>query len=137
MMEIFPSIRSVQLRTLLRGIGPAAKPAVPLLLRDATNSNSRVRANAFWALGEIHTQPDLCVPALIHALNDSDEWAVLSAAHALGMFGTDAQSAVAWLTKLTNVSTGFNSSVNRGVQVMLEARKALKKNRTRWQCTTN
>jgi HEAT repeat protein len=106
-------------------IGPPAKPAIPLLLRAATNSNSRVRANALWALGEIHTQPELCVPALIHALNDSDEWAVLSAAHALGMFGTDAQSAVGYLIKLTHA--GFKSSPNSGVQVMLEARQALNK----------
>jgi hypothetical protein len=108
-------------------IGPASKPAIPLLLRAATNSNPRVRANALWALGEIHAEPLLCVPELIHALSDSDDWARLSAAHALGMFGTDAQSAVLSLTELTNVHRGFKSPVNGGLQVMLEARKALKK----------
>ena len=111
----------------LAWIGPAATPAIPLLLRAATNSNPRVRANALWALGEIHAEPQLCVPQLIHGLSDSNDWERLCAAHALGMFGTDAQSAVPSLTELTNVARGFNSFLDMGVQVMLEARNALKK----------
>jgi hypothetical protein len=63
----------------LAWIGPAAKPAISLLLGAATNSNPRVRANALWALGEIHSEPALCVPELIRALGDSDDWARLSA----------------------------------------------------------
>jgi hypothetical protein len=62
----------------LAWIGPAAMPAIPVLLNTATNSNSRVRANALWALGEIHAEPLLCVPALIQGLNDSDNWARLT-----------------------------------------------------------
>ena len=108
----------------LAWIGPAAKPAIPLFLRAATNSNLRVRANALWALGEIHAEPQLCVPQLIHALGDSNDWARLCAAHALGMFGTDAQSAVPSLTELTNVP---RVSVNMGMNVMFEVRKALEK----------
>jgi len=108
----------------LAWIGPAAKPAIPLLLRGGTNSNPKVRSNALWALGEIHAEPQLCVPELIHALSDSDDWARLSAAHALGMFGNDAQSAVPSLTELTNVP---RVSVNMGMNVMFEVRKALEK----------
>lgn len=106
-------------------IGPASRPAISVLLRAATNSDSRVRADALWALGEIHAEPELCVPALIHALSDSDDWARLSAAHALGMFGTEAQSAIPSLRELTNFPSVFPGMMK--LQVNLEARNALEK----------
>jgi len=108
----------------LAWIGPAAKPAVPLLLRAVTNSSAKVRANALWALGEIRGEPKLCVPALIHALSDPDGLARASAAHALGMFGTDAQSAIPSLRELTNISRPF-SGMN--MQLSLEVWTALTK----------
>ena len=111
----------------LAWIGPASKPAISVLLRAATNSDSKVRANALWALGEIRAEPKLCVPALVHALGDSDEWAQLSAAHALGMFGTEAQSAIPSLRELTNSPRVFNSPVMTRLQVTLEAKNALRK----------
>jgi HEAT repeat protein len=113
----------------LAWIGPAAKPALQLLLRAAADPHPRVRANALWALGQIHADPQLCVPVLIHGLSDSDGWARLSAAHALGMFGVDAQSAVPSLRGLTNFAVGFNpfASGSMDWQVELEARKALTK----------
>jgi len=112
----------------LAWIGPAAKPAIPLLVRGTTNANPRVRANALWALGEIHAEPEVCVPCLIQALNDSDDWARLSAAHALGMFGTDAKSAVPALTEMTNVSPLLSRGIfSTRLQAMLEARNALRK----------
>jgi HEAT repeat protein len=111
----------------LAWIGPAAKPAISLLLGAATNSNPRVRANALWALGEIHSEAALCVPELIRALGDSDDWARLSAAHALGMFGTNAKSAVPALTELTNTRWLANGMLTMRLQAQLEARKALNK----------
>ncbi len=112
----------------LAWIGPAAKPAIPLLVRATTNANPRVRASALWALGEIHAEPELCVPCLIQALNDSDDWARLSAAHALGKFGTDAKSAVPALTELTNAATILKGGIrSMQMQVMWEARSALKR----------
>jgi hypothetical protein len=115
------------LEDALTWIGPAAKPAIPVLLRTATNSNSKVRANALWALGEIHAEPQLCVPALIQGLNDSDSWARVSAAHALGMFGTDAQPAILALTELTKFPSVLQGSITMVVQEGLEARNALRK----------
>ncbi len=112
----------------LAWIGPAAKPAIPLLVKATTNANPRVRASALWALGEVHAEPELCVPCLIQALNDSDDWARLSAAHALGMFGTDAKSAVPALTDLTNAATILKGGIrSMQMQVMWEARSALKR----------
>lgn len=112
----------------LAWIGPAAKPAIPMLLRVTTNANPKLRANALWALGEIHAEPELCVPALIHALADADDWARLSAAHALGMFGADAKSAVPSLSALTNTSAAFNGAMlAERMQLRVEVRNALRK----------
>ncbi len=112
----------------LAWIGPAAKPAIPLLMRASTNANPGVRANALWAMGEIHAEPELCIPRLAQALNDTDDWARLSAAHALGMFrlrcevggsGTDGVD-----QPLRNFQRG---SFRYRLQLTLEARNALKK----------
>jgi HEAT repeat protein len=108
-------------------IGPEAKPAIPLLLSAATNSNSKVRASALWTLGEIHAEPSLCVPELIGALADSDDWAQLSAAHALGLFGADAQSAVLALKELASSPIAHGKFSANRIQVRVEARNALQK----------
>ncbi len=98
--------------------------ALALWLRTYAPSSS----NALWALGDIHAEPRLCVPVLTRALGDSDQWAQLSAAHALGMFGTNARLSVLSLRELTNASLVFKGPVmSMGVQVRLEALKALRK----------
>jgi hypothetical protein len=109
----------------LTWIGPSANLALPLLLQAATNANNKVRANALWALGDIHAEPQLCVPQLIQALNDLDDQSRLSAAHALGMFGADAESAIPALMALTNFPKA-RSTLLLPAQVQFEAWKALK-----------
>jgi len=111
----------------LAWIGPAAKPAIRLLLRSAASSDPGVRANALWALGEIRAEPELCVPVLIDALTNSVGWVRVSAAHALGMFGPQAWSAVPSLSQLTNISGVFSASTIVEIQVRGEARNALRK----------
>jgi hypothetical protein len=111
----------------LAWIGPAAEPAVTSLLRGATNSVPRVRASALWALGEIHAEQAFCIPALLHALKDSDDWVRLSAAHALGMFGADAHSAVPSLKELANVHQSSQLKSMAAIQASFEARRALRK----------
>jgi HEAT repeat protein len=108
-------------------IGPAANPAIPMLLSAATNSNNKVRASALWTLGEIHSEPDLCVPELIRALGDSNDWAQISAAHALGVFGAAAQSAVPALKNLENFPVATGKFWANSMQVRFEARNALRK----------
>jgi hypothetical protein len=51
----------------------------------------------------------------------------LSGAHALGMFGAEARSAVPSLRQLTNIVGVFRASGTMGVQVSWEARNALRK----------
>lgn len=108
-------------------IGPAAKPAIPMLLSAATNSNTTVRASALWTLGEIHTEPDLCLPELIRALGDSNDWARISAAHALGAFGAAAQSAVPALKDLANATMAPGQFSASQIQVRMEAKNAIRK----------
>lgn len=112
---------------VLAWVRPSARPAMSVLFGAVTNSDAQVRANALWALGEIHAEPELCVPKLIAGLNDSDAWARLSAAHALGMFGADATTAIAPLSELTNVHFPTPGTLGMDIQVLLEARNALRK----------
>jgi HEAT repeats len=128
----------------LARIGPAARPAIPVLLRNTGDPDPRIRANALWALGQIHAQPELCVPQLVRGLSDNDDWARVSACHALGMFGAEAQAAVPRLKGLACLPNGpivhMQTSPGTasaspplptyswlGVPVALEARKALEK----------
>ena len=131
LMEIYGENNSVESRCAVEDafgwIGPAAKPALPLLFQATTNSNNRIRADALWALGEIHAEPQSCVPRLVRALSDSDEQARLSAAHALGMFGSDAQSAVPSLIALWNPFTSRGRFSFMAYQVQWEAKRALEK----------
>lgn len=75
-------------------IGPAAKQAVPSLLRCATSTDAAMRYDAVTALGRIHAEPKVVVPALIEYLHDPDFMARDQAAWALGEFGADAKEAV-------------------------------------------
>jgi len=83
----------------------------------------RARANALWAMGEIDANAASCIPTLIQALGDSDNWTRLSAARALGRFRTNAQVALSALKQLTNVSTFLGSAME--FQVFLQARSAV------------
>ena len=79
----------------LGAMGPAARDAVPVLLRHITDPDLGVRASSKGALGKIHAEPALVVPALIVDLKLHPQ--DLSAAHAirsLGQFGSQARQAV-------------------------------------------
>jgi hypothetical protein len=73
--------------------GPAAEPAIPILIQILKGHDDEgVRGAAAAALGEIHSDPDLCIPVLIASLEDSD--VDEEAAEALGKFGALAEAAV-------------------------------------------
>jgi hypothetical protein len=54
-------------------IGPAAKAALPSLMRGATNTIPDVRASAITALGQIHPDPFLVIPIFLKARRDSNK----------------------------------------------------------------
>jgi hypothetical protein len=97
-------------------IGPAARQAVPSLLRCATSTNSSVRADAVHALGRIHAEPNIVVPALIAYLRDPDFFVRDQAAWALGRFGPDAKQAVSAL---------IEASRDQGRSISRDANEAL------------
>ena len=81
-------------------IGPAAKQAIPSLLRGARNSGYRIEA-----LGRIHQEPELVVPALTNCLSEAPpllpgNYIRICCAEALGQFGTNATPAVPFLIKV-------------------------------------
>ena len=93
----------------LDNIGPTAAPkATPILLDGLTNGY--LRRTALSVIGEIHGQPEVFVPALINALNDSDPTARATAIRALGKYGPAAEPAVPALAGLLNDADPYISS---------------------------
>jgi len=74
-------------------MGPAAKGAIPVLLRDLTNGGYKVSESTVWAVAKIGGEPSVIVPALKVALKDrfAVRWAAIDS---LVTFGGDARSAV-------------------------------------------
>ncbi len=87
----------------LGAIGPDARTAVPVLLRDARGTNQDYRMFCITALGQIRVEPELIVPALVKFLGDTNESIQLNAVLTLGCFGTNARSASPALVKLRNL----------------------------------
>ncbi len=85
----------------LGAIGPAAAKAIPTLL-NGTTSTYHTRRTAIDALGRIHAQPELVVPALVKLLKDPDWNVRASAITSLESFGADAKPAVSALTQSLN-----------------------------------
>lgn len=92
--------------TALGLIGPAAKSAVPSLLRGLANTNLdyELRRLTILSLGRIHAEPDLVVPALKKSLSasldDTDVRLRYFSIMALGQYGSDAKPVVPLLTNL-------------------------------------
>jgi HEAT repeat protein len=86
-----PGRRGDALRELGK-FGPAAKPAIPVLVQLLNDSDAAVRCAAAAALGEIHSDPDVSIPALTACMGDPDMND--EAAEALGKFGSLAKAAV-------------------------------------------
>jgi hypothetical protein len=85
---------------VLASLGPAAKEAVPVLLRGLTDTDELVRNNSAYALGQVHADPKLVAPALIKCLHDPCSHVRAKAADSLATFGKDAQSALPALREL-------------------------------------
>jgi hypothetical protein len=106
----------VPLRSLCE-MGPAAKPAVPLVLRMLTNSDERVRTAAARALSEIdpglfkstiaemNQNPTATVERLLQVIRESgsdheDRLRCMRALEALALFGPEARPAVPALIEI-------------------------------------
>lgn len=91
---------------VLRNLGPAAKPAVPLLLEELDKAEiDYMRGIVIETLGRIAASPELVVPRLIKILETGNSGMQRSAMWALGPFRADAKAAVPAIERLMQ-STG-------------------------------
>ncbi len=71
-----------------------AQPAIPALIRTASDQDPTVRPNAIWSLGTIGLEPSSVVPALAERLGDTNVAVRLFALKALRKYGVQARPAV-------------------------------------------
>jgi len=83
---------------LVADFGTNAEPAIPLLISAVGTSNDIIIGHAAIALGEIHLQPGVCVPALIPLLSSPSVSTRQKSLGALGAFGAPATSAAPAMT---------------------------------------
>lgn len=95
---------------ILGHIGPAARQAIPMLLRTIGHTNEVVRNNAVYALGQIRAEPKKVVPVFVKCLNDPNPLVQVQAIKSLNHFGADARPAVPalleWLRREKENPTG-------------------------------
>jgi hypothetical protein len=84
--------------------GPAARTAVPALLRALNGDDDAVREGAASSLGNIRSEPETVIPALTRCLYDDS--VNESAAYALGEFGPAAEAAVPQLVVMLHTGDG-------------------------------
>jgi hypothetical protein len=88
----------------LGDIGPPASDAVPLMIEATTSSDSLLSGNAVWALGQVHSRPELSLPALVSLLESTNPVVCVhlgpQAAMSLAKFGNSARPTVPHLTRL-------------------------------------
>jgi hypothetical protein len=98
----------------LGAFGPAARTAVPDLVRIVKGANFNARAPAIMSLGEIHSDPEVVVPLLIECLK-IDQLAA-NAAHALSAYGSQARAAVpALIAILKHRETSVRSAASEAL----------------------
>ncbi|MDB6067252.1 MAG: repeat protein [Pedosphaera sp.] len=104
LMALYENPRFYNSRISIMGaiaaIGPAASPAVPILLPGLRDTNKTVVLCLEVSLGRIHAQPGLAVPALLKCLSDRDWRVRRHAAYSLSDFGADAKPAIPALVEL-------------------------------------
>jgi HEAT repeat protein len=75
-------------------MGTNALPAVPCFLRDLASRNHFVRERAADALGNLHLEPEIVVPALTNLLTDPSLTARCLALNSLAQFGDMGRPAI-------------------------------------------
>lgn len=89
----FPApVRRVKAAGDLGTFGPAAKAAVPALIKAVQSNDLAVHESAITSLGKIHCEPEVVIPFLTKYLDDDD--LNDEAATALAEFGSLARPAV-------------------------------------------
>ncbi len=90
---------------VIAGIGPDAKPALPVLLKGLSSTNELVLSDTIYAILRVNMaapEPALVVPALTNFLYNPSTNVRIQAAAAIGFFGRNAKSALPHLLPLAN-----------------------------------
>ncbi|HEX4646729.1 MAG TPA: HEAT repeat domain-containing protein, partial [Verrucomicrobiae bacterium] len=85
-------VRRAKAAAAIGEFGPAAKPAIPVLLQALKSGDTAVHPSAVTALGKIGSEPETIIPLLISYLDDNN--LNDDAAEALGNFGSRAKAMV-------------------------------------------
>ena len=80
-------------------LGTNAEPAVPWLVEASGHTNANIQSTAVWVLGELHLQPELCVPRLISLLQSTNDNLRGNCFYALSLFGPAAKTALPEVTR--------------------------------------
>src|SRR5262249_28182326 len=105
-------------------IGPSAKEARPIVVKALADKSDAVRRKAAYALGRIDPEPEKVVPALIAALDDSDNDVGQAAASTLPKMGKAAVPALMDAMKSDKVKLRNTAIIVLG-QIGGEAEKAI------------
>jgi hypothetical protein len=99
----------------LAAIGPAAKPAIPVLIANFTRQDCPTRIQAIRTLGEIGSASHAAVSPLLHALQQDEQPSIRAeAARTLGKIGVVLEPAVAHL-----IAAIYDSSETVRVQAII------------------
>ncbi|HWY74483.1 MAG TPA: HEAT repeat domain-containing protein [Verrucomicrobiae bacterium] len=104
-------VRRADAAQRLGALGPAARSAVPDLIKAVKGKDPAIRASAISALGKIHSEPETVIPLLIQYLDDDN--LDVAAANALAEFGSLAKPAVPKLLPLLHVKDDDDQAAAR------------------------
>jgi HEAT repeat protein len=102
----------------LRDIGAEAAAAIPALLETMKSTNAEIVLESVTAVGSIRRHPELVVPALVSALDHSEEDVRVGAAKALASFGKDAVTAIPNLKSMNREFGKVGKATRRAVHVI-------------------
>lgn len=105
-------------------LGPAAKAAVPRIIKLLVEKSPGVQEAAVSSLGKIHSEPETVIPLLIRCLDDDRINA--QAASALGEFGSLAKPAVPKLLPMLQARDKDDRRAARDALLKIDAEAAAK-----------
>jgi HEAT repeat protein len=108
----------------LGDFGPAAKSAVPELIKALKGGDALVRVSVVTALGKIHANPETVIPLLIPYLED--DGLDVAAAYALAEYGNLAKAAVPKLLPLLNAKDDDDQAAAKAALLKIDPEAAAK-----------
>lgn len=108
----------------LGALGPAAKSALPDLIKVMKENNLVISVAAISSLGKIHSEPETVIPFLIPYLEDDN--LDVAAAGALAEFGDLAKPAVPKLLPLLNAKDDDDQAAAREALLKIDPEAAAK-----------